>query len=71
MSPEELAALPLREQRKYKTRIMLMDILKSQNLKRSTVSLKEAVNHSSHVAEFVRLDVPKPKTLAVMFNEKL
>ena len=39
LSREELEALPLREQRKYKTRVMLQEILSSQNVKRSTVSL--------------------------------
>jgi hypothetical protein len=44
LTPEELAALPIREQRKYKTRIMLQDILSTQNVKRSTLSLCEAIN---------------------------
>ena len=31
LTSEEIDALPLREQRKYKTRIMLQDILDSKN----------------------------------------
>jgi hypothetical protein len=44
LTKEELEALPPREQRKYKTRIMLQEILSSQNVKRSTVSLSQAIN---------------------------
>lgn len=44
LTKEELESLPPREQRKYKTRVMLQEILSSQNIKRSTVSLCEAIN---------------------------
>ena len=72
MTKEELEALPPREQRKYKTRIMLQEILSSQNVKRSTVSLCQAVNRQSYVADFVKLDPPvKPRTTAGRFGEKV
>lgn len=72
LTKEELEALPPREQRKYKTRIMLQEILSSQNVKRSTVSLSQAINNQSQIADFVKLDPPtKPKTLAEKFTEKL
>ena len=44
LTAEELAALPIREQRKYKTRLMLQDILSTQNVKRATLSVNEAIN---------------------------
>lgn len=47
LTKEELEALPPREQRKYKTRIMLQEILSSQNVKRPTVSLAQAINNQS------------------------
>lgn len=72
LTKEELEALPLREQRKYKTRIMLQEILSSQNVKRSTVSLSQAIHQQSTVAEFVKLaPIFKPKSLVEKFNEKI
>jgi hypothetical protein len=34
----QIEALPPKEQRRYKTKMMLSDILSSQNVKRSTIS---------------------------------
>lgn len=72
LTKEQLLQLPQREQQRHRTRMMLDDILRSHNYKKSKNSLCKALNQHSKIADFVRLDPPaKPKTLAEQFNEKI
>ena len=49
LTKAEIDALPPKEQRRYKTRMMLSDILNSQNVARSTVSPGQAVSMASKI----------------------
>ena len=60
----EINNLPVFEQRKYKTRQMLQDILKSSQLKRKTISPGQNIGVHSQVAEFMSLDYKSKKNTA-------
>lgn len=53
--------MPDRERRKYKTRLMLQDILEKQNVPRATMSLQEAISKESQVKDFIKVAPPSPE----------
>ena len=58
LTRDEILALTPREQRKYKTKIMLSEILNCNNVKRSTISPGRALQMSSKVQSFMQLNKP-------------
>ena len=49
LTKAEIEALPPRERRRYKTKMMLTDILESQNVQRSTIGPSQAVSNASRI----------------------
>ena len=50
-----------REQRKYKTRIMLQDILDKKDIPRAQMSLTDAIQKQSLVSDYIRIREPSPE----------
>ena len=60
LTQKEIEALPPKERRRYKTKMMLTDILDSQNVIRSTVGPSQAVSNASRIGSQLQIKVASP-----------
>ena len=70
LTEEQINALPLSEQKSYRTMQMLKGFLSNNTKPRTTVSPGEVLTVNSRVAPFMSLDYKKETTMVIYEEDK-